>query len=77
MGVTTVSDLHRQAMETFDAAEMARRHGDTAKAMKLYTAAQALENDAAELCEKEPSKSILVASAYNIGLRVLEMQNYE
>lgn len=71
--MTTVRDLHRQAMATFDDAEMARRNGNTAEALSLYQQAQELESKAADLCEKEPSKSILTASAYNIGLRVLEM----
>jgi len=69
----TVRDLHREAMELFDAAERARISDDKPLALKLYIAAQEMEQQAADLCEKEPSKSILVASAYNIGLRVLEM----
>lgn len=73
--MTTVRELHRKAMEIFDDAELARIQGYPAIALKLYQQAQELENEAAELCEKEPSKSILVASAYNIGLRVLEMRD--
>ena len=71
--MTTVRDLHRQAMATFDDAEMARIQGYPSIALKLYKEAQALESQAADLCEKEPSKSILTGSAYNIGLRVVEM----
>lgn len=70
----TVRDLHREAMALFDAAELARISDDKPLALKLYTAAQEMEQQAAALCQKEPSKSILVASAYNIGLRVLQMR---
>ena len=72
--MTTVRKLHHEAMELVDAAELARACRDSSAALELYTAAQKLEQSAADLCVKEPSKSILLSSAENIGKRIKALE---
>jgi hypothetical protein len=70
--VSTVKDLHRQAMQRADQAHAARRDGDAASARKHFEEAFELERRAAEELstrhDAEPSRSILFRSAAALAL---------
>lgn len=63
-----VKELHRQAMAHADDGDFARRSGDSDLAKACFSEAMALEREAAELCESQPSRSILLRSAAWLAL---------
>lgn len=70
--MSTLKDLHRQAMQEADLAHAARREGQTESAHKHFDQAYALERGAAEQLlarlDAEPSRSILFRSAATLAL---------
>lgn len=69
--MTTVNDLHPQAMDLADEAFRHRRRGDDAQAKQFFLQALELEQQAASLLppteESEPSRSILYRSAASLA----------
>jgi hypothetical protein len=70
--VSTIKDLHREAMERTDLALAAQRAGDAQKGQLLLRAAYELESQAAYLAsqksDSEPTRSILHRSAASLAL---------
>jgi hypothetical protein len=70
--VSTIKELHREAMERTDLALAAQRAGDAEKGQSLLRTAYELESQAAHLAsqkpDSEPTKSILYRSAASIAL---------
>jgi hypothetical protein len=70
--VSTVKDLHREAMQRADQAHASRRTGDAVVARKHFAEAYSLERRAAEELsnryDAEPSRSILFRSAAALAL---------
>jgi hypothetical protein len=76
--VSSTRDLHRQAMEQFESALLARRRGDEARTRTLLTEALRLEASAAESLAAdyslEPTRSILYRSAASLAMQIGDNQ---
>lgn len=70
-------NLHRDAMEIADQGDIASLHGEERKAIDLNRKATDMELEAARLCDKEPSRSILYASAAALAFRSGEFKTAE
>lgn len=63
MDITEACRLHKEAMEFADKADFARLDGDMEKMREYSALAYEREQRAADMCDVEPSKSILLKSA--------------
>lgn len=74
--MTTVSDLHPQAMDLADEALQLQRMGEESAAHELFRRALELEQEAASILppteDSEPSRSILYRSAASIAYNIRE-----
>jgi len=74
----TPFNLHQRAMEFADQAYIARKRGDTARAVNLAREALQIEIKAAEklppLAESEPTRSILYRGAASLAYQAKEFQ---
>lgn len=59
----TATEVHRKAMEHWDAAVIARHAGKVRTAKYHYAQAMTLEAKAARMCSTEPSRSVCFRSA--------------
>jgi hypothetical protein len=79
--VSTVKDLHREAMQQADLGHASRRAGDTEFARELFFKAYHLERQAAELLivrwDAEPSRSILFRSAATLAIEAQRFSEAE
>jgi len=66
--MSTVRQIHREAMEIADRAFIAQRNGDYNHALQLFEDAYWREMKAASLSHNEPSRSILHRSAATLAL---------
>jgi hypothetical protein len=72
-------ELHHKAMEWAEKADLARIHGETAKAQSLVHKALELEKEAASLCPEdlEPTRSVLYRSAASLALQCKRIRDAE
>lgn len=79
--MSSVTELHDQAMEAADEAFFARRQGDTVRAIHFSRQALALEAAAADLVRHdlsaEPTRSVLYRSAASLALECGELREAE
>ncbi len=66
--MSSLNEQHRQAMELAEQAFIARQHNDLAAARSLAYRAFALEKQAAEQAQTEPTRSVLHRSAATLAL---------
>lgn len=66
--MSSLNDLHDQAMELADHADEKRRQGADDKAVALFKRAFEIESQAAQATHQEPSRSILYRSAAALAL---------
>jgi len=75
--MTSLNEMHEQAMDLAEQAFMARRSDDPASARKLARRAFVLEKQAAEQSRTEPSRSVLHRSAATLALDCGEYREAE
>src|SRR5215213_2548735 len=71
--MSTVRELHRQAMDLAELAYVARHYGESERAIDLARQALVYETQAAEMLvdrlDAEPSRSVLYRSAASLALQ--------
>ena len=76
-----VQDLHRQAMDLAEQAELEKRRGDATQVQDMLRQALALEAEAARLVaddlETEPTRSVLHRSAAPLAVECQDLQMAE
>ena len=76
-----VQDLHRQAMNLAEQAELEKRRGDATQVQDMLRQALALEAEAARLVaddlETEPTRSVLHRSAATLAVECQDLQMAE
>ncbi len=74
--MSTTKELHHQAMESFEAALIARQSGDEGRVFRLLREALRLESAAAdsvgEAISLEPTRSVLHRSAASLALQIFD-----
>jgi hypothetical protein len=75
--MSSLSDLHQQAMELAEQAFAARRRDDQTSARSLARRAYLLEKQAAEGSQTEPTRSVLHRSAATLALDCGEYREAE
>ena len=75
--MSSLNEMHQEAMELAEQAFTARRRDDPATAHSLAYRAYLLEKQAAELSQTEPSRSVLHRSAATLALDCGEYREAE